>query len=357
MEHSSATKLSWWGCIFHTSAFPDSPANPVHFMKSLIHAVLSIAVTLFAQAQTSKDTPRLKEAFERFPEADADADGVLTLEEAKAFKEKATASDKKGEGGDGIRSSYIYKTVGKHELLLLVDTPKGHKPDAKVPAIVFFHGGGFKSGSEKAFWRQAEYLAERGMVAIRVRYRLISQKGVEVTDCVEDAISAMRWVRANAGKLGVDPDRIAASGGSAGGYLSIATEMIDFINAKTDPVGVSAKPNAMVLFNPGLGGKTKKDGSPDPRDPEGKYDLKRYVKPGQPPTIIFHGKDDKTVPFATVEEFTAAMKRSGNRCELVGYEGAGHSFFDDGKYYDLTLAETDKFLSGLGWLKKRADAP
>jgi len=286
-------------------------------MKTVI-AFISIGLTLFAHAQTSKDTP-----------------------------------DKKDVGGDGIRNSYIYKTAGNYKLELFVDTPKGHKADAKVPVIVFFHGGGFKSGSEKAFERQAAYLAQRGMVAVRVRYRLISQKGVAVTDCVEDAISAMRWVRANAGKLGVDPDRIAASGGSAGGYLSAATLLIDHIYAKSDPEGVSAKPNAMVLFNPGFGNREEDAGA----DTDGKGNLLNYVKPGAPPTIIFHGKADTTVPFATVEAFTAVMKKAGNRCELVGYEGEGHSFFNRDKYYELTLAETDAFLTGLGWLEKRTENP
>jgi acetyl esterase len=320
-------------------------------MKHTLTIVL-MSFALIAQAQTSNDNPKLKEGLKRFPQADANGDGVLTLEEARAFKQKADKADSTDDGGSGIKSSYIYKTMGKKELPLFVDVPKGHTANAKAPAIVFFHGGGFKSGSEKAFERQAQYLADRGMVAIRVRYRLISQEGVEVTDCIEDAISSMRWVRANASKLGVDPDRIAAGGGSAGGYLSLATLLVDFINAKTDPAGVSAKPNALVLFNPGFGGK-EKDGKPDPRDPEGKYKLANYVKPGAPPTIIFHGTADKTVPFATAEAFTAVMKSAGNRCELIGYEGAGHSFFSEDKYYQLTIAETDKFLVGLGWLENK----
>lgn len=192
------------------------------------------------------------------------------------------------------------------------------------------------------------------LATLRVRYRLTRDPSVKIQDCVEDAISAMRWVRANAGKLGIDPERIAASGGSAGGYLSAATLLVDHINAKTDPAGVSAKPNAMVLFNPGFGNR-EQDGA-DPRDLDGKGNLLSYVKPGAPPTIIFHGKADTTVPFATVEAFTAVMKKAGNRCELLGYEGEGHSFFNKGKYCDLTIAETDRFLVSLGWLDKKAEA-
>lgn len=322
-------------------------------MKTLF-IICGIGFSLFAQAETPKDSTELGDALGRFPQTEVDGDGVLKNEEAGALRQTKKADTQENKDGEAGGSSHIYKTVGKTKLHLFIDKPKGHKAGAKVPAIVFFHGGGFKSGTVKQFERQAEYFAERGMVAIRVRYRLTKERGVEIKDCVEDAISAMRWVRVNAEKLGVDPDRIAASGGSAGGYLSIATLMIDFINAKTDPAEISAKPNAMVLFNPGIGGK-EKNGRPDPRDPDGKGDLKQYVKSGQPPTIIFHGKEDKVVTFAEVEAFTAAMKKAGNRCELVGYEGEGHSFFNREKYFELTIAEADKFLVGLGWLEKKAE--
>jgi acetyl esterase len=322
-------------------------------MKTIL-TLFSICFSLFAQARTSKDTPKLQAALERFPQADANGDGVLTLEEAKAFKEKAGNPTKKEDNGDGIRSSYVYKTGGTDKLELHVDTPKGHTADGKVPAIVLFHGGGFRTGSVNQFKKQAEYLAERGMVSIRVRYRLTKKPGVEITDCIEDAISAMRWVRANAGMLGVDPNRIAAGGGSAGGYLSVATLLVDFVNADTDPVGVSAKPNAMVLFNPGFGTPNKAEG-PDPRDPEGKFDLKKYVKADQPPCINFFGTEDPFLPGARL--FMEAYKNAGNSCELVTYSGEGHSFFNKEKYYELTIAETDKFLVGLGWLEKKAGAP
>ncbi len=285
-------------------------------------AIALIALTFSAQAQTSEDH--------------------LT-------HHRETDTNK-----DGVRSSYIYKNAGKKKLALFVDAPEGHTPDAKVPVIVFFHGGGFKSGSEKQFEQHAKYLAKRGMVAVRVRYRLISEKGVEIKDCVEDAISAMRWVRSNADKLGVDPDRIAAGGGSAGGYLSVATLMIEHINAKTDPAGVSAKPNALVLFNPGFGAPNKEN-APDPRDKDGKGELSQYVKPNQPPMIHFFGSEDPFLPGA--RRFIETYKQAGNRCELITYEGEAHSFFNKDKYFELTIAQTDKFLTGLGWLKENSEGP
>lgn len=320
-------------------------------MKTLL-GILSIGFIFLAQADTSSDNQRLKEALERYPEADTNRDQVLTMEEAKAFRQRSLTDAPEKKVGKAGSISHVYKTVGNQKLELFVDAPDGHKPDAKAPAIVFFHGGGFKSGSEKQFERQAGYLAERGMVAIRVRYRLTSQTGVEIEDCVEDAISSMRWVRANATKLGVDPDRIAAGGGSAGGYLSVATLLIEHINAKTDPAGVSAKPNALVLFNPGFGAPNKKAGA-DPRDPEGKGELKQYVKPSLPPMIHFFGTEDPFLPGA--REFIEVYKKAGNRCELVTYEGEGHSFFNKEKYYALTIAEADEFLTGLGWLENNPE--
>jgi acetyl esterase/lipase len=314
---------------------------------------LAFGLTVHAQ-QTSENNPRLRNALESHPEADADKDGVLTLEEAKAYKNRKQADDpaEGKEHGNGIRSSHVYKTVGNDKLELFVDAPKGHTRDAKVPAIVFFHGGGFRSGSVDQFERQAEYLAGRGMVTIRVRYRLTKEPGVEVTDCIEDAISAMRWVRANAGKLGIDPERIAAGGGSAGGYLSAATLLIEHINAKTDPEGVSAKPNALVLYNPGFG-RPGNEGAVNPEDPEGKGDLKRYVKSGLPPMIQFFGTEDPFLPIA--RPFIDAYTKAGNRCDLVTYEGEGHSFFNKDKYLGPTISETDKFLTGIGWLGKKED--
>ena len=78
------------------------------------------------------------------------------------------------------------------------------------------------------------------------------------------------------------------------------------------------------------------------------------VRRGAPPTIIFNGKADTTVPYATVELFTKAMQDAGNRCTLLGYDGQTHGFFNyrrgDDEYYRQTLKALDAFLVEQGYL-------
>jgi acetyl esterase/lipase len=309
------------------------------------------------QAQTSEDNPRLQKALERFPAADADKDGILTLAEAKAFRDKRGGQDeRRGARGAGVPKGgekHIYKKVGEVELPLYVYEPAGHKAEANAPAIVFFFGGGWKSGTPTQFEHHCKDLAKRGMVAITVEYRVSSRHPVKVEDCVEDAKSAMRWVRAHAAELGVDPDRIASGGGSAGGHLAACTALIDDLNAESDDLEVSAKPNAMVLFNPAMGWADREE----PETNRTKGPLKKvmpltYASEKQPPCIMFFGTADGLLKGA--EAFLDESKKAGNDCKIVTYEGQGHGFFNHGKsggkYYALTMSETDKFLADLGWL-------
>lgn len=247
-----------------------------------------------------------------------------------------------------------YRKIGSTDLKLWIFG----ESDTKVPkpAIVFFFGGAWNSGSPDQFENQARHFAKRGMIAITADYRVKSRHGVQVVECVKDAKAAIAWVRENAARLGIDPDRIAASGGSAGGHLAAATGTISGF-------GSDERPNAMILFNPACTLAPIAGWQPSGARAGG-LNAERFgvaaqlispahhIGPHTPPTLILHGKADTTVPYASVVAFESAMKQAGRPCKLVGYDDAGHGFFNRGGHYDKTLAEADSFLVDLGWLKK-----
>lgn len=264
---------------------------------------------------------------------------------------------------EGARAE-TYKEVGETKLQLYIFEP-ATGPKTNRPAIVFFFGGGWANGSPVQFEQHCRYLASRGMVAITADYRVSSRQQVKPTACVADAKSAVRWVRANAARLGLDPKRIAAGGGSAGGHIAAATGTLPDFDEPGEDRKISSVPDALVLFNPALvlapmeGLALEGFGTRVPEERLGttpeKLSPAHHVKKGTPPTIIFHGRADTTVPYATAEAFTAAMKKAGNRCELVGFDDQKHGFFnygrDDNSNYHATLVATDRFLASLGWLK------
>ena len=248
----------------------------------------------------------------------------------------------------------VYRKIGSRELKLWIFGEAD--PQSPKPAIVFFFGGGWNSGSPAQFEDQARHFAKCGMIAITADYRVKSRDGVKVVECVKDAKAAIAWVRENARRLGIDPNRIAASGGSAGGHLAAATGTISGF-------GSDERPNALILFNPGCT-LAPIEGGPAPADRDRQLHTERFgvdaqvISPAHhiglhtPPTLILHGKADTTVPYASVVAFESVMKKAGRPCKLVGYEGAGHGFFNGGEGYIKTLAEADAFLLELGWLKR-----
>jgi acetyl esterase len=246
-----------------------------------------------------------------------------------------------------------YRKIDSTELKLWIFGESD--PKAQKPAIVFFFGGGWNSGSPAQFEGQARHFADRGMIAITADYRVKSRQGVRVVECVKDAKAAVAWVRENAQRLGIDPDKIAASGGSAGGHLAASTGTISGL-------GNDERPNAMILFNPACTLAPIAGWQP----PKSKAELgverlgieAQAISPAHhiglhtPPTLILHGKKDTTVPYASVVAFESEMKTAERPCKLVGYDGAGHGFFNRGEDYHRTLAEADAFLVDLGWIEK-----
>jgi acetyl esterase/lipase len=260
----------------------------------------------------------------------------------------------------------IFKSVDVVELKMHIFYPDGHKASDKRAAIVFFFGGGWRGGSPSQFAPHCRYLASRGMVAMAAEYRVFSRHKSTVATCVADAKSAIRWVRRNATELGINPQQIASGGGSAGGHLAAAVALLDGFNEAGEDTSISERPNAMLLFNPALDLTRKGFGK---NFAQSRYDEIAarmgaeakalsptfHIRMKTPPTIVFHGKADTTVPYAQAVEFQKRMKAQGRRCELVGYDNAAHGFFNFGgsgnKAYVATLTKADQFLMSLGYLK------
>ncbi len=248
-----------------------------------------------------------------------------------------------------------YKTVGEVSLRLHVFEPENHGSSDKRPCVVFFFGGGWVSGSPSQFYPHCRYLASRGMVGISAEYRVRSRHGTTPLECVKDGKSATRWVRSHAEELGIDPQRIAAGGGSAGGHVAAATGTAKGFDEPSEDTSVSARPDALILFNPVF------DNSPDGYGYDRLKEHWRQISPmhnidaNTPPTIVLLGTEDKLISVSAARKYRALMMEAGRRCDLHLYDGQPHGFFNhrDGAntYYYRTVIETDKFLASLGFLE------
>ncbi|MEO0453906.1 MAG: alpha/beta hydrolase [Verrucomicrobiota bacterium] len=249
--------------------------------------------------------------------------------------------------------SVLYKSVEETDLKLHLFLPEGHQTSDQRPAIVFFFGGGWNGGHPSQFFPHCEYLASRGMVAMSAEYRVRSRNQTTPRECVKDGKSAVRWIRANASKFGIDPNRIAAGGGSAGGHVAAATALTDGFEEEGEETSVSSRPNALVLYNPVF------DNGPDGYGHGRVKDYWEQISPFHninetaPPTVVILGTKDNLIPVATAEKYKAKMEEHGRLCVLHLYEGQRHGFFNfpkSEKYYRITAIEMDRFLESLGYL-------
>jgi len=254
---------------------------------------------------------------------------------------------------DGF-DAHVYKTVGDVELKLHIKKPADAKADEKRPAVVFFFGGGWNGGSPTQFEPHCKHLASKGIIGVTAEYRVKSRHKTTPDKCVEDGKSAVRWLRANAGKLGIDPERLAAGGGSAGGHVAAATG--NCLGFEVGDTKVSSKPDALFLFNPVYNNGPEKGGWGHARvkDYWQKISPAHNIRKGAPPTIVFLGTKDPLIPVSVAENYEKEMKKVGSTCVTHLYEGRPHGFFNEnkggGKDYRDTLVKVDAFLAELGWL-------
>jgi acetyl esterase/lipase len=248
-----------------------------------------------------------------------------------------------------VEESITYGRGGDTELKLDIARPDG---DGPFPAIVFIHGGGWYQGHRQGYRGQIVEAAKRGYVAATISYRLMKfdETKKETTTAtpnfpsqIHDAKASIRWLRANADKYHVDPDRIGVTGGSAGGHLSLLVGLTD---ANSDLEGDGGNPDqssrvqAVVnvfgptdmaacyetssvawifrLFmggTPDETGETYKAASPI-----------TYASADDPPILTLHGDRDALVPIAQATTLNEKMKSSGARHMLMIFEGQGHGF-------------------------------
>jgi acetyl esterase len=248
-----------------------------------------------------------------------------------------------------------YKTASGDDLKIHIFSPEGHDPAAdERPAIVFFFGGGWSGGSPGQFEQHCRYLASRGMVAMCADYRVKSRQGTDPFACAADGKSAIRWVRANAERLGVDPEMIAAGGGSAGGHVAATTGIISGLDEEGENHSVSSRADALVLFNPVYDNGPEGYGNSRVVERWKEISPAHNISKDDPPTIVFLGSKDSLIPVATAEKFEADLDRVGVENELYVYEGQAHGFFNEAKggkenFLD-TLAKMDAFLVKMGFL-------
>lgn len=250
-----------------------------------------------------------------------------------------------------------YKTVGDTVLKLHVFYPEGHKATDRTPVIVLFFGGGWLSGQPAKLYPQCARFASRGMVAISAEYRVKSRNNTTPVECVQDGKSAIRWIREHAGELGIDPDKLVAGGGSAGGQVAAAAGTGTTIEEPGESA-TSCRPNALVLFNPVFDNGPGGYGYDRVKEYWQQFSPMNNIDSKTPPTILFFGDHDQHVPVATIKEYQKRMETKGRRCDMFIYEGQKHGFFnynslggDKNKYFNETMRQAEIFLTSLGYLK------
>ncbi len=215
--------------------------------------------------------------------------------------------------------SAIYKIVDSVDLRLEISFPKKRKYK-KNPAIIFFYGDGWKYGSISQFAPHAEYYVQKDFVIILVNYRVEERNQTIPLDVVEDAKSAMRYIKQNSKKLRIDTSKIIACGGTSDSHLAAAKTLVKGYNFESGHLNFSPKPSTLILFNPVID-----------NDPHG-YNYERIVNQfrkfspihntakGVPTTIILIGTKDQLIPIETVNKYKYKMNSVGSICQLKLYK-------------------------------------
>lgn len=239
-----------------------------------------------------------------------------------------------------VEPDIVYGKGGNGDLQLDLARPKvGEGP---FPVVICIHGGGWRGGKRQDMSKTIEVLAGRGYVAVTPTYRLAPDN--KFPSQIEDCKAAVRWVRANAKKYHIKPDRIGAIGFSAGGHLACLlglTTKDDGLEGKGGNADESSQIQAVVSFF-GPTDLTQSDWTEDVEKgilvpflgdtlknaPE-KYKKASpvtYVKKNAPPFLFFHGDKDPLVHLEQSKILLDSLLKKDNAARLVIVEGEGHGW-------------------------------
>lgn len=251
---------------------------------------------------------------------------------------------------------FTYKETPQGKLALEIHLPRDWSEDDRRPAVLFFFGGGWISGGIEHFSWQADYLAQRGMVAVRVDYRVDSRHQTTPDKAVEDGFDAFLWLHRHAVELGINPQQIVSSGGSAGGHIAACLAMCNH------PAGIdmsSMRPALLVLFNPVLNlvnptaeeEFTSREIELIAMMPElevTNLSPNLHIDGSTPPTLLMFGDRDGLL--AQGSFFAEKALSEGVPATLLTAQGQKHGFFNREPWRSVTTLAMDHFLLGQGYL-------
>lgn len=235
----------------------------------------------------------------------------------------------------------VYKKIMGQDLSLDIYEPEAAIAPKK-PVIILFHGGGLVGGDKKSLKYQCSFFANRGLVAISPSYRLVT-KGAQdmesqVQQCIQDAKSAIRWVKQHAADFGIDSSMVFLGGGSAGGFLATEAALIDNINESSDDLKISTKAKALILYNPAY-------------IPETRYTPSsvNYISKASPPSVLFFGSEDTYKPGG--DKFYKELTKLKVPAELWVAKGEKHAFYNKTGWNEATTRKAYNFLLKMKLLK------
>ncbi len=245
---------------------------------------------------------------------------------------------------------FTYKTIDGFNLDAHVFIPPGLQNGENRPAIIYFHGGSWSEGKPDWQFGYSEY----GFVAVSVEYRTYDRYGKLPFEQIADAKSAIRWMRQHAERLHIDPDKIIASGNSAGGHLALCTAMLDTLDEPGEDRAVSSKPNALILTSAvyDVSEGVWFDYLVDDKNTLKAISPLRQIKADLPPMLIFHGTADHySSPYRYCRQFVADMKKAGNKIDFYPIQDKGHFLWNYGEYWQTAAKAKKEFLTKIGYIR------